>query len=332
MKVRPVVHSDRARSDVDAGSVFALDVSYYLSLDPRQLPSRYLYDALGSRLFEAICELPWYPLTRAETRLLAAHRDEILTADGPGRPGRIIELGCGNGQKLLTLLGGRRPCARPLELHLVDISPAALAVSARALAGLDGVRVVSHEARYEAGLAETRDLGSPDGRTLALFLGSNIGNFDPPGAQEFLREIRAALRPGDRFLLGADLVKPEATLQLAYDDPLGVTAAFNRNLLVRVNRELGGDFDLRSFAHQARWNAADSRVEMHLVSARRQTVRVEAAGLEVTLEAGESIWTESSYKYEPATVTALAERSGFARVAQWIDGEDRFALTFCEAI
>jgi L-histidine N-alpha-methyltransferase len=330
MSLRPLIPSNRALPGVDPTAAFALDVAYYLSLDPRQLPSRYLYDALGSCLFDAICELPWYPLTRAETRLLAAHRDEILSA--VGGVGRIVELGCGNGRKLSTLLGGRRPPARLLELHLIDISAAALAVSLRALAGLERVHVVTHEARYEVGLAEARDLPPPDGRTLALFLGSNIGNFDPPGAHEFLREIRAALRPGDRFLLGVDLVKPEATLRLAYDDPLEVTAAFNRNLLVRINRELGGDFDLQSFAHQARWNAAESRVEMHLVSLRRQTVRVTAAGLEVTLEEGESIWTESSYKYEPASVTALAERSGYARVAQWIDAGDGFALTCCEAV
>ena len=164
-----------------------------------------------------------------------------------------------------------------------------------------------------------------------LFLGSNIGNFDPPGAAEFLRTIRSALATGDSLLLGADLVKPAAALQLAYDDPLGVTAAFNRNLLVRINRELGGNFDLDAFAHSARWNARESRVEMHLVSLRRQTVRIAAADLDFTIDEGESIWTESSYKYEPQQIVDAAERTGFHRKAQWVDPEDGFALTLVTA-
>jgi uncharacterized SAM-dependent methyltransferase len=206
-----------------------------------------------------------------------------------------------------------------------------LAGSTRALEGFDAVRVVTHEASYETGLTEVRDGREASGRTLVLFLGSNIGNFDPPGAQEFLREIRANLSAGDFLLLGADLVKPEPVLRLAYDDPLGVTAAFNRNLLVRINRELGGNFVLASFAHRAGWNAAASRVEMHLVSVGRQDVRIEGADLEVTLGDGESIWTESSYKYEPDEVSVQVERAGFCRAAQWIDAPDRFALTLFEA-
>jgi dimethylhistidine N-methyltransferase len=330
MTVHPAIPipSGRTPAGSDTRTIFALDVQYYLSQEPRQLPSRYLYDALGSYLFEAICCLPWYPITRAETRLLAAHRHEILAAAEPLT--RIVELGGGSGDKLAALVGGRRPSAGMLDLHLIDVSPTALAVSARALGGIEGVRVLAHEAPYEVGLTETRAIRNARDRTLVLFLGSNIGNFDPPGDEEFLREIRTSLRPGDCFLLGADLVKPEPALRLAYDDPLGVTAAFNRNLLVRINRELGGDFDLAAFAHRARWNTAAARVEMHLVSRRRQVVRVLAAGLEFTLEDGESIWTESSYKYEPAAVATLLERAGFARVAQWIDADDRFALTLVE--
>jgi uncharacterized SAM-dependent methyltransferase len=217
-------------------------------------------------------------------------------------------------------------------LHLIDLSPTALAVSRRALNGLGSRDVVTHEAPYEVGLTRIRDTGKTEGRTLVLFLGSNIGNFDRPDAEAFLNEIRAALNPGDLFLLGADLVKPEPALRLAYDDPLGVTAAFNRNLLVRVNRELNGDFDIESFAHSARWNASESRVEMHLVSLRRQVVRVEAAGLEVALDEGESIWTESSYKYEAEELSRLVDRPGLEPVAQWIDGEDRFALTLACAL
>jgi dimethylhistidine N-methyltransferase len=328
MTMRPGVASRRAPVAGDARAAFAFDVQYYMSLDPRQLPSRYLYDALGSCLFEAICRLPWYAITRAETRLLSAHASEVFDAADPRR---IVELGCGSGEKLATLLGGRAAPATMLELHLIDVSSTALAGSTRALERFDAVRVVTHEASYETGLAEVRDGREARGRTLVLFLGSNIGNFDPPGAQEFLREIRANLNAGDFLLLGADLVKPGPVLRLAYDDPLGVTAAFNRNLLVRINRELGGNFVLASFAHRAGWNAAASRVEMHLVSLGRQDVRVEAANLEVTLGDGESIWTESSYKYEPDEVALQVERAGFCRTAQWIDAPDRFALTLFEA-
>jgi dimethylhistidine N-methyltransferase len=327
MKVRDSASSGQAPNVSDARA-FAVDVNYYLSQDPRQLPSRYLYDELGSCLFESICRLPWYAITRAEMRLLAAHGREILAAASP--LARIVELGCGSGEKLATLIGTRR-APSPIELHLVDLSATALLQSARTLDGLEGLRIVTHETTYEAGLEEIHGAAQTRGRTLALLLGSNIGNFDPPGAEEFLRAIRAALQPGDLFLLGADLVKPAHVLHRAYDDPLGVTAAFNRNLLVRINRELDADFDLDGFVHSARWNAAESRVEMHLVSLRRQDVQVRAADLAFTIEEGESIWTESSYKYEAAEIVAVAERAGFSRAAQWIDVEDGFALTLVEA-
>ncbi len=327
---RPAVPLSRASADADGSAAFALDVRYYLSQDPRQLPSRYLYDELGSCLFEAICRLPWYPVMRAEARLLDAHRHEVFAAADP--LSRIVELGPGSGEKVATLVGGRDRSAGTLEVHLIDVSPTALTLSTRTLSGFESVRVVAHEAPYEVGLTELRDAPPTQGRTLVLFLGSNIGNFDPPGADEFLREIRAALSPGDFLLLGTDLVKPERVLQLAYDDPLGVTAAFNRNLLVQINRELGGDFDLESFAHRALWKATESRVEMHLVSLRRQVVRVEAAELELTLDADESIWTESSYKYQDATVALVVERAGFEPVVRWIDADDRFDLTLAKAV
>jgi L-histidine Nalpha-methyltransferase len=307
---------------------FASDVQYYLALQPRQLPSRYFYDALGSALFDAICELPWYRITRAELRLLEAHGRQIL-ARVPGLS-TLVELGPGNGAKLSALLAGGRAGSPRLRVHLIDVSPTALDAAARALATLDDAEIALHEAPYEAGLAEVTAHRAPGGRTLALFLGSNLGNFDRPGADAFLHGIRAALREGDALLLGADLVKPERQLRLAYDDPLGVTAAFNLNLLVRINRELGGTFDLDQFAHRAVWNAAESRVEMHLVSRRRQRVRVASAELAFTLEEGESIWTESSYKYAPAAIVDVLAAAGFRLVHQWIDPEDGFALTLVE--
>jgi L-histidine Nalpha-methyltransferase len=305
---------------------FASDVEYYLTLEPRQLPSRYLYDALGSALFDAICELPWYRITRAERGLLDTHGRAIFAQSAP--LSRIVELGPGNGTKLLTLIEAGRRGPAPVHLHLIDVSAKALDQASQALAALDDVEIVKHQMTYENGLREVARSGV---RTLVLFLGSNIGNFDRPGADAFLRAIRAALDPGDDLLVGADLVKPECELLLAYDDPLGVTAAFNRNLLVRINRELGGDFDVDAFGHRAVWNRDESRVEMHLVSRRRQRVRIPCAHIDVIMKEGETIWTESSYKYEPDELSALLERAGFRPIERWLADEERFELTLVRA-
>jgi L-histidine Nalpha-methyltransferase len=308
-----------------AANQFAADVAFYLNQTPRQLPSRYLYDALGSSLFDAICHLPWYAVTRAETAMLARYGAEILAAVDP--LARIVELGSGNGEKLATLLRTRPQARPPVEVHLVDVSRAALDTAARAASSLPGVTVVAHQATYEEGLAAAVEAKT---RTLALFLGSNIGNFDPPAADALLRRIARSLQPGDAFLLGADLVKPERDLLLAYDDPLGVTAAFNLNLLVRINSELGADFDIGGFRHRAVWNAAHARVEMHLVSLRPQRVRVPAAGLEIMLRPGEIIWTESSYKYRAPEIVEMLQRCGFTPRAQWVDSDARFSVTLVE--
>jgi dimethylhistidine N-methyltransferase len=319
-----VRHANAARS-----AQFVSDVQYYLTQQPRQLPSRYLYDALGSALFDAICHLPWYRITRAELGLLEAHARAIFTRL-PGLS-TIVELGPGSGEKLGLLVASGRFVSERLDLRLVDISPAALTLSSRGLAALPNVRVRTFEAAYEPGLREAlSDIRA--GHALVLLLGSNIGNFDPPGADALLRGVRGRLAAGDAFLVGADLVKPERELLLAYDDPLGVTAAFNRNLLIRINSELGADFDVSAFGHRAAWSAAESRVEMHLVSRRRQTIHIPAAELEFVMEEGETIWTESSYKYEPAGIIALLARAGFDPLEQWIDDRDGFALTLVEAI
>jgi dimethylhistidine N-methyltransferase len=325
----------RLASSIDereqARAQFAADVHYYLSLQPRQLPSQYFYDALGSALFDAICRLPWYRVTRAEQRLLSRHAGDVLRR--AGSVARVVELGPGNGEKLATLIdGGRSGGDTPLAIELVDVSAAALSLAARTLAQLPRVRVHLHERSYEAGLLEIAAAPRPSGPTLLLFLGSNIGNFDRPGAAAFLRTIRASLRTGDALLLGADLVKPAGQLLFAYDDPLGVTAAFNRNILVRINRELGGNFVLDQFDHQAVWNAAESRVEMHLVCGARQEVEIAAAGLALTLQPDERIWTESSYKFTPEDIAARLRRAGFEPIADWIDDEDRFALTLARAV
>ena len=313
----------------DEQAKFAADVRYYLSLTPRQLPSRYLYDALGSALFEAICHLPWYGITRAESRLLEIHARDIF--GHVESLSTIVELGPGSGEKLRLLLHEGAPEGTPLDVHLVDVSSTALQTSMQTLGSFEQVRVIGHTAAYDAGLAEAARDAVPWGRTLVLFLGSNIGNFDPPAAAALLSSIRRELSDGDALLVGADLVKAADRLQLAYDDPLGVTAAFNRNLLVRINRELQGDFNIDRFEHLAVWNADASRVEMHLVAKSAQRIRIAAAGIDIMVEKGERIWTESSYKYRPTDLITLLADAGFRSAIQWIDAEDGFALTLAEA-
>ena len=311
-------------SALSARRAFADDVRYYLAQSPRQLPSKHLYDPLGSALFDAITQLPWYTLTRAERRLLERHGREVFAAlDGIST---ILELGPGNGEKLRALLDGE-PLERTLEVCLIDVSESALARAAQTLAPRHGTTLVCYEDTYDAGLERFRADRDARRRALALFLGSNIGNFDPPGCEAFLRNLSSALMPGDALLLGTDLVKPERDLLLAYDDPLGVTAAFNKNLLVRINRELDADIDVHRFAHRAVWNESASRIEMHLVGLEAQIIRIPAARFEASLAAGETIWTESSYKYRPAEVAALLERNGFDVRAQWVESADPFALT-----
>jgi dimethylhistidine N-methyltransferase len=304
-------------------STFSEEVAEYLQRSPRQLPSKYFYDALGTALFDAICRLPWYRVTRAESALLARHAREILAPFGT-RFG-LAELGCGSGDKLGVLLD-RSDGARPHVL-LVDISPAALRTATDRLAGLTAAPILTHQGTYEEGLSRLAAARPPGGQMMVAFLGSNIGNFDPEPARELLRAIRRTLVAGDALLLGSDLVKPERDLLLAYDDPLQVTSAFNRNLLRRINDELGGTFALECFAHRAVWNASGQRVEMHLVSRRPQTVHVAAAGLTVAFEADEWIWTESSYKYEPGAVVAEGLAAGFSGAEQWLDTDARFAVT-----
>jgi dimethylhistidine N-methyltransferase len=321
----PLLHQDarHASATAAARATFADEVREYLLRTPRQLPSKYLYDDLGSALFESICRLPWYRITRTESALLAAHRTSILAP--LHRPVSLIELGSGSGEKLAILAGP--PGAHAAHVQLIDISHAAIEMARTRLREMGYRSVVTHQCTYEEGLVRAARHRPANGSLLVLFLGSNIGNFDPPVAHELLARVRRVLRHGDALLLGTDLVKPEHALRLAYDDPLGVTAAFNRNLLRRINDELGGTFDLEGFAHRAVWNAADGRVEMHLVSLREQQVRVEAAGLTVDFEADEWIWTESSHKYTPEQIVREGRAAGFDAADWWIDAAAGFALT-----
>lgn len=313
-----VAASDRLRR-------FADDVRRDLSASPRQLQSKYLYDSLGSCLFEAIGRLPWYTITRAEIALLDREADAIVAAVGD--PLTIIELGCGSGEKLVRVAEALQRAERSARVHLIDISTEALALSERTLGALGHVSVVGHRATYETGLRQAAAARRGGGPLLVLLLGSNIGNFDPPAAAGFLREIRAALRPGDALLVGADLVKPEAELLVAYDDPLGVTAAFNKNLLARIDRELGADFDLDRWDHLALWNGDASRIEMHLVARTAQRVCIPLADLIIDVEEGETIWTESSYKYELPQMARMGAAAGFETEDQWVEPGARFSLT-----
>jgi len=308
---------------------FAADVRRDLMLEPKQIQSKYLYDALGSSLFDAICRLPWYRITRAESRLLSMHADPIVStiADNDGT---IVELGCGSGEKLVLLAEALQARGGSARVHLIDISSQALEQTEQRLGKLH-FSVMGHQSTYEVGLRRAVAERPASGPMLVLLLGSNIGNFDLPDAQAFLQRIRSALAPGDLLLLGADLVKSEADLLLAYDDPLGVTAAFNKNLLVRINQELGGNFDLDAFIHRASWNRELQRIEMHLVSCIGQEVTIPLADTTVHFHNGEYIWTESSYKYTPEQITAMGAAVQLATRDQWIDDDARFALTMLVA-
>jgi dimethylhistidine N-methyltransferase len=304
---------------------FAAEVRAGLGARRKVLSPRYFYDALGTQLFEAICLLPWYSITRAETRLLDRSAAEMVAS--VGAVAELCELGSGSGEKLLRIARPIADRGSPFDVHLIDISEKALELGRVALGRVHGARVIGHRTSYEAGLDALPRLSRERGARLVCFLGSNIGNFDPPIAAALLASIRSALRPGDGLLLGADLVRAEAALLLAYDDPLGVTAAFNKNVLHRINAELGGDFDLDAFAHHARWDARAARVEMHLVSRRRQSARVAAAGLTASFEEGETIWTESSYKHTTEGLAAMGRSAGMACRRQWVDDEGSFATT-----
>jgi L-histidine Nalpha-methyltransferase len=291
----------------------------------KELPSKYLYDDVGSALFEVITLLPEYGLSRADERLLHEHAEEVVQRLSSSRV-ITAELGSGTGKKTRSILEALR-LRQPTIYHPIEISPTALAQCAKEFGDMVGVTVNGFEQPYLEGLRAVVARRRQNERLLVLFLGSTIGNFDRQPAEQFLREIRRILRGGDALLIGTDLVKAPEILLPAYDDPLGVTAAFNLNLLARVNRELGADFDLDSFRHLALYNESERRIEMHLVSLHDQTVTIPGADCMIFFVKNETIWTESSYKFLPEEVNDLARRSGFRPEAQWVDAEWPFAET-----
>ncbi|MDR3798452.1 MAG: L-histidine N(alpha)-methyltransferase [Terracidiphilus sp.] len=306
-----------------------------LTARPKRLPAWLFYDEAGSRLFDAITELPEYYVTRTERGILLLASDEILARAAEGARLRIVELGAGSADKTRVLLKAATEMQGAVLYEPVDVSATALeGARQRIEREIDGVTVAPRVMDYTHGDDGRLHLGPvvAQERRLVVYIGSSIGNFEPHQAAKLLRRVRAGLRTGDGFLLGVDQAKDEATLLAAYDDAAGVTAAFNRNLLVRLNRELDAEFEPEAFEHCALWNGTRSRIEMHLKSRGAQRVHVGALGLTVDFAAGESIHTENSYKYRPGQAEALLAEAGFRAEATWTDARGWFAVCLGRAV
>lgn len=314
-----VVHAITANQNYE----FAADVRAGLTKpNQKELLSKYLYDDVGSALFEVISHLPEYGLTRADERLLRRYAGDIV--ERLAGPVAVAELGSGSGKKTRQILEAL--CLRQkTRYYPIEISPTALAMCQRELSDIDCISIVGFEREYLDGLLEVAAQRRSGQHLLVLFLGSTIGNFDRMAGLKFLNQVRRILQPGDSLLLGTDLVKSSSQLLAAYDDELGVTAAFNLNLLARINRELDANFVLSRFEHVAKINYESRSVEMHLRSTSRQIVDIPVANVAVEFLEGETIWTESSHKYSPDEVVQMARTAGFRCDVQWTDDEWPFA-------
>jgi dimethylhistidine N-methyltransferase len=302
---------------------------------PKRLPAWLFYDCEGSKLFEAITRLPEYYVTRTERRIFFLGSGEIVEQASDGRRLRIAELGAGSAEKTRLLLRAAVERQDAVVYEPVDVSASALEVAKRCIEReISGVTVAPRVMDYTDGDDRKFHLGAmdTDESRLVLYIGSSIGNFEPHQAARLLHRVRAGLNRGDSMLLGVDLVKDEAMLVAAYDDAQGVTAKFNRNMLVRLNRELDADFDPEAFAHRAVWNKAKSRMEMHLVSRCAQQVSMGELDMTVEFAAGETIHTENSYKYRPGQAEALLAETGFRAEATWTDERGWFAVCLGRAI
>ena len=310
-------------------SEFAEDVRRGLTKSgQKELYSKYLYDEVGSALFDVITALPEYGLCRADARMLRRYSASL--AASVERPSLVVELGSGSGSKtrwILSEMGARQP----ITYCPIDISTSALLRCSLELASIDSVEIVPFAQSYLNGLEQALKLRPANTSVLALFLGSTIGNFEPARAVEFLKSVRGMLEPGDVFYLSADLEKERERMIAAYDDAIGATAAFNLNLLARINRDLGGKFVLSRFQHRARYNEAEHRIEMHLESKIDQTVPV-GSDIVVRLRRGETIWTESSYKFRSGSIRELARVTGFDCEGQWVDQEWPLAQSVLRAV
>jgi uncharacterized SAM-dependent methyltransferase len=336
----------------DPRTGLAEDVRNGLTGPQKRFLPKYFYDELGSQLFEAICLLPEYYLTRAEDEILRNYADEIV-ASVEGKK-TLLEMGSGSASKTRLIIEALLREQEELCFMPVDISATALESSSRILLqSYPRLRIEAYAADYYAGLAELakgsgtrqeqekdrssrpgQDKGKVDkiegteperSNTLALFLGSNISNFDTEEAIRFLKAMRSVLHKGDALLLGADLKKDRATLEAAYNDALGVTSAFNLNVLARINRELGGNFDLHKFKHHAFYNEEVGRIEIYIQSLENQRVRIEELDLEVEFAADELIHTENSHKFDKTGIEELANATGYSLTRTWVDSQGRFS-------
>ena len=323
---RLVIH-DLARRNGHAE--FSQDIRNGLTSNPKHLFPKYLYDQLGSRLFEAICELDEYYLTRAEDQILKVHAEEIVRSVPDCDT--LIELGSGSAEKTRRLIEAFTRQRQQLFFIPIDISATALSGSSQALLGAyPNLRIEAYAADYYQGLNALPDLGRNP--VLVLFLGSNIGNFEPEEARNFLRSIRAVLRPRDLLLLGADLKKSRPTLEAAYNDALGVTRAFIINELERINRELDANFDLWAFGLRSFYNESLARVEVYLESLREQTVDIRSLDLTIQVGAGERIHVENAYKFDRETLRYLGQETGFELDRTWLDDQQRFSSNLFRAL
>src|SRR5277367_3939568 len=312
---------------VDTREALIDEVWHGLLKRPRSLVPWMLYDAEGSRLFESITTLPEYYPTRTERGILAKYADAIILATGSdyARPLRLLELGAGTAAKTGILLDAATRLRNEVIYIPVDVSSDALDAACDSIGCLlPDVQLQPMVANY---VTHPPKLERFKGTMLAMYIGSSIGNFSPQEARSILRNLRSELRAGDVLLLGTDMVKDEATLVRAYDDRDGVTAAFNLNILHRLNRELGANFDVGCFRHRARWNRVESRIEMHLESTRDQCVNIPAAQLSLQFAAFETIHTENSYKFTQKTLDALLDDAGFSIEQTWTDPRQWYALT-----
>jgi dimethylhistidine N-methyltransferase len=313
-----------------ASSPVAVEVLNGLTERPKTLSPWLFYDEAGSRLFEEITELPEYYVTRTERQILAQHADEIVAAAAGGHDLSIIELGAGTATKTGLLLNAAVGLQGSVTYYPIDVSETALEEARTRLEEeLPEVTVEPIVADYTEGMRQNG--ASHAGRRLVLYIGSSIGNFSPADAIEVLRGVRAQLLPGDCLLLGTDMVKDVNLLLAAYDDAAGVTARFNMNVLVRINRELDANFNPKLFRHRARWNEEHSRIEMHLESLLAQKVALRALDMEVRFGQGETIHTENSYKFTDQRIAALLTRAGFKLRQQWSDPEKWFTVYLAAA-
>ena len=296
-----------------------------LASHPKRLPPWLFYDEAGSELFEQITELDEYYLTRTERSIFETHAGAMIARAAAGDRLRIAEMGAGSADKTRLLLAAAARRQGPVAYEPMDVSHTALiAACERIERELPRVQVAPLVVDYTLGMGLLP--ASRGERRLVLYIGSSIGNFEPEEAARLLRNVRTSLRPGDALLLGVDLVKDESVLLAAYDDQAAVTAAFNRNVLVRLNRELGADFNPDAFKHRAIWNAAASRIEMHLESCTAQMVRLADLDMSVEFGPGETIHTENSYKYRPGKAEKMLARAGFSMNATWTDERGWFAV------